>query len=183
MTLGCRWHPSNASELALRRKSGSVKNVLLQVQSSFSEGTYTVILLVNQLLRFQYNFKYLIWFFSNFYKVEIFKINLLFLNTTFWSCDIATSCNILATKFFLHKEPSVCLDSLPLIVIILLVIIQLITYQQLSEIKPLEISSSTSITNWSWSTCLRSQLCPNTSSLHTPPHPKISYPPHPNYEK
>ena len=134
-------------------------------------------------MRFQYNFKYLIWFFSNFYKVEIFKINLLFLNKTFWSCDIATSCNILATKFFLHKEPSVCLDLLPLIVIILLVIIQLITYQQLSEIKPLEISSSTSITNWSWSTCLRSQLCPNTSSPHTPPHPKISYPPHPNYEK
>ena len=93
-------------------------------------------------MRFQYNFKYLIWFFSNFYKVEIFKINLLFLNKTFWSCDIATSCNILATKFFLHKEPSVCLDSLPLIVIILLMIIQLITYQQLSEIKPLEISSS-----------------------------------------
>ena len=27
-----------------------------------------------------------------------------------------------------------------------------------------------------WSTCLRSNLCPNTSSLHTPPHPALTKP-------
>ena len=97
------------------------------------------ILLVNQFWRFQFQFRWLKLFFCNYYIGcnQYLVTNLEFLKCSFWSCDWHTFCNILATKLSLHKElPLNHLASLPLIGIILLVIIQLIAYQQLYDKGP-----------------------------------------------
>ena len=44
-------------------------------------------------------------------------------------------------------------------------------------LKNIDISLPTDyITHSNWRTCLRSQLCPNTCSLHTPPNPSLTQP-------